>query len=68
MVRYERMLARGSERDGKSIDKLKEYDAGEEKIFHTSETEKLANVTVYNDGGVEDFYSAIDKFYDKYLK
>lgn len=67
MVRYERMLARGSDRDGNSIEKLREYDAGEENIFHTSETEKLADVKILNDGGVEDFYAEIDKFYNEYL-
>ncbi|MCR5484663.1 MAG: AAA family ATPase [Clostridiales bacterium] len=62
-VRYSRMIARGSARDGKSVEMLKEMDADEEKIFHTSETEKLADYTIKNDGGVEDFYSAIDAFY-----
>lgn len=32
-VRYQRMLARGSERDGKSLEKLRENDENEEKIF-----------------------------------
>ncbi len=64
MVRYERMLARGSDRDGNSIEKLREYDRGEENIFKTSETEKLADVVIKNDGGVEDFYAAIEEFYN----
>ncbi|MBQ6264603.1 MAG: AAA family ATPase [Clostridia bacterium] len=59
-VRYARMLARGSERDGKDVDKLREFDKGEEAQFHTSETEKMANVKLLNDGGVEDFYAAAD--------
>ncbi|HZJ77778.1 MAG TPA: AAA family ATPase [Clostridia bacterium] len=63
MVRYERMLARGSDRDGNSVEKLKGYDLGEEKIFKTSETEKLADIIIKNDDGVEDFYSAIENFY-----
>ncbi|MCR4616091.1 MAG: AAA family ATPase [Clostridiales bacterium] len=67
MVRYGRMLARGSERDGKDINKLREYDEGEEKIFQTSETEKLADVVIKNDGTVEDFYAAIEDFYAKYV-
>lgn len=64
MLRYERMLARGSDRDGSSIEKLKEYDKGEEEIFKTSETEKLADIVIKNDGGVEDFYAAIEDFYN----
>jgi len=66
-VRYGRMLARGSARDGNSVEKLREFDAGEEKIFHTSETEKLADITILNDGGVDDFYAAIEKFYAEYI-
>lgn len=62
-VRYARMLARGSERDGKSVEKLREFDAGEERQFHTSESEKMADYVIKNDGGVEDFYAAIDAFY-----
>lgn len=64
-VRYQRMLARGSERDGKSVEKLREFDEGEERQFHTSESEKMADHVIYNDGGVEDFYAAIDAFYAK---
>jgi len=62
-VRYARMLARGSDRDGGSVEKLREYDAGEEKQFQTSESEKMANHTILNDGTVEDFYAATENFY-----
>ena len=67
-VRYQRMLARGSERDGKSVEKLREFDEGEERQFHTSESEKMANYVIKNDGGVEDFYAAIDAFYTELTK
>ncbi len=67
MVRFGRMLARGSDRDGTSIEKLKENDAGEEKLFQTSETEKMADYIIKNDGTAEDFYAAIEDFYTKYL-
>jgi len=66
-VRYARMLARGSARDGSSVEKLREFDAGEEALFHTSESEALADVTIRNDGGVEEFYAAIEKFYAEYI-
>jgi dephospho-CoA kinase len=66
-VRYARMLARGSDRDGGSIEKLREYDAGEEAIFHTSESEKLADLVIKNDGGVDDFYAAIEAFYAEHI-
>ncbi|MDR1463855.1 MAG: AAA family ATPase [Oscillospiraceae bacterium] len=67
-VRYARMLARGSARDGNSAEKLREFDAGEESKFHTSESEKLASVTIYNDGGKEDFFAAIEGFYEAHVK
>jgi len=63
-VRYARMLARGSDRDGGSVEKLMEYDAGEEKLFQTSESEKMADYTILNDGSVEEFYAASDCFYE----
>lgn len=67
-ARYQRMLARGSERDGKSIEKLKENDLHEEEIFHTSVSEGMADYIMKNDGGVEDFYAGVKDFYDNYLK
>lgn len=67
-VRYARMLERGSDRDGNSVEKLREYDEGEEKIFHTSESEKIANCVIKNDGGVEEFYAAADEFFEKICK
>lgn len=67
-VRYARMLARGSDRDGGSVEKLREYDAGEEAKFRTSESEKLADVAIKNDGGVEEFYAAIEAFYAEYVR
>ncbi|MDR2686136.1 MAG: AAA family ATPase [Oscillospiraceae bacterium] len=66
-VRYARMLARGSARDGSSVEKLREFDANEEKLFQTSRSEAMADVTIRNDGGVDDFYAAIDKFYAEYI-
>ena len=66
-VRYERMLARGAERDGASIDKLKQNDLGEEKLFQTSETERMADYTLLNDGTAEDLFASIIDFYDNFL-
>lgn len=62
-VRHARMLARGSDRDGNSAEKLREYDAGEEKQFQTSQSEKMADHIILNDSSVEDFYAAIEQFY-----
>jgi len=66
-VRYARMLARGSARDGNSVEKLREFDEGEEKIFQTSRSEAMADVTIFNDGGVDDFYAAIENFYAEHI-
>lgn len=66
-VRYERMLARGSARDGTSKEKLRENDLGEEKLFQTSKTEQMADYVINNDGTVEDFFAAIDKFYEEHI-
>jgi dephospho-CoA kinase len=66
-VRYGRMLARGSARDGGSVEKLREFDAAEEAKFRTSESEAMADVTIRNDGGPEDFYAAIENFYREYI-
>jgi len=66
-VRYARMLARGSARDGGSVDKLRAFDAAEEAKFHTSQSEAMADVVVRNDGSAEDFFAAIEAFYQKYV-
>ncbi|MDR1734952.1 MAG: AAA family ATPase [Oscillospiraceae bacterium] len=62
-VRYGRMLARGSARDGSSEENLRAFDAAEEAQFKTSESEKLADVIIKNDGSKDDFYQAIEDFY-----
>jgi len=67
-VRYARMLARGSARDGGSTEQLRAFDAAEEAKFQTSESERLADVKIFNDGSKEDFYAAIEEFYDNYVK
>ena len=66
-VRYGRMLARGSARDGNSVEQLRENDINEEKIFCTSESEKIADLTILNDGTAEEFYAAIEKFYAEHV-
>ena len=66
-VRYARMLARGSARDGGSAEKLRAFDEDEERIFQTSRSEAMADVTIRNDGSAEDFYAAIEAFYADYI-
>ena len=67
LVRFERMKVRASARDPLTIEQFREYDANEEKLFHTSETEKLADFTILNDGTADDFHKAIDAFCAEHL-
>ncbi|MDR3344613.1 MAG: AAA family ATPase [Oscillospiraceae bacterium] len=66
-VRYARMAARGSARDNVGTDEFRRLDAQEESIFRTSESEKMADVLLKNDGTAEDFFAAADAFYAKYI-
>ncbi|GHS97268.1 hypothetical protein FACS189421_03760 [Bacteroidia bacterium] len=66
-IRFERMKKRGSARDPLTKDKFLEHDRHEEELFHTSETEKMADFIVYNDGTAEEFDLSIDKFYKEHL-
>ena len=66
-VRYGRMLARGSARDGSSADKLRAFDAAEEEKFNTSKSEAMADIKILNDGGKEDFFAAIEAFYREHV-
>ena len=50
------------------LEKLRENDLHEEEIFHTSESEKMADYIMKNDGTVDDFYAGVKDFYDNYLK
>jgi len=65
-VRYARMLARGSARDGGSVEQLRRNDVAEEEKFSTSQSEAMADVTILNDGDMDDFYAAIEKFYAQF--
>ena len=66
-LRYARMLARGSARDGTSAQQLRANDLAEEEKFRTSVSEAMADVTIRNDGGVDEFYAAIEGFYAEYV-
>ena len=66
-IRFERMKKRGSARDPLTKEKFLEYDKHEEELFNTSETEKMADFVVYNDGSAEEFNLSIDEFYKKHF-
>jgi dephospho-CoA kinase len=66
-IRFGRMQKRASARDPVTMEKFIEYDKNEEKLFNTSETEKLADFVVLNDGSQDDFHAVIDKFYQEHF-
>ena len=62
--RWERTVARGSERDKVTFEKFLELDQAEEKMFHTSVTMSMADYAfhrgTYSD---EEYHERIEKFY-----
>ena len=67
MDRFSRMLKRHSQRDPLTFDEFVRADQEEERIFHTSESEKLADLTVLNDGDLESFHAEIDRIFDEVI-
>jgi len=59
--RYERMVARGEERDPRSYEQFLALDRKEEELFRVEEAERQAQFTVANDGTLADLHRAIDK-------
>ena len=68
-VRYERSVARGTERDHITFEKFLELDQSEEKLFHTNQTIEMADYKVFR-GEVpdEEYHRGIDQFYETYMK
>lgn len=66
--RFNRMLERKSKRDPSTIEEFIRADQEEERIFKTSESEKLADITVLNDGSIEEFNGVIDELYLSTIK
>lgn len=58
--RYERMVARGEERDPHSYEQFLALDRKEEELFHVAEAGRQANHTISNDGTLADLHQAID--------
>ena len=59
--RYERMVARGEERDPHSYEQFLALDRKEEELFHIEEAGRQAQYTIGNDETLEDLHRAIDK-------
>jgi len=63
--RYERMSQRGEARDALSNNEFARQDANEEKLFRISETVRLAEVSLSNDGTLEDLHRAIEELVNR---
>jgi len=59
--RYERMVARGEERDPRSYEQFLALDRKEEEFFRVEEAGKQAQYTIANDGTLADLHRAVDK-------
>jgi dephospho-CoA kinase len=64
-VRFERMLKRGSARDNMTFDELLKQDQASEEIFNVSRVIDTANLSISNDGTLEDMHREIDKTVDR---
>lgn len=58
--RYERMVARGEERDPHSYEQFLALDRKEEELFHVAEAGGQAQHTIGNDGTLDNLHRAID--------
>jgi len=59
--RYRRMSRRGEARDALSVAEFQAQDANEERLFRVSETLRLADAFITNDGSLADFHGAVEK-------
>lgn len=66
--RFNRMLKRKSKRDPQTYIEFVRADEEEERIFHTSKSESLADITVLNDSNADFFQKVIDDLYLNVLK
>jgi len=57
--RYERMVARGEERDPHSYEQFLALDRAEEDLFHVEEAGRQADYAIGNDGTLADLHRAI---------
>lgn len=65
-IRYNRTVARGSDRDKISFEKFLELDSNEEKIFNTSKSMSMADFEIDNgERSQEEYHAMIDAFVEK---
>jgi dephospho-CoA kinase len=63
--RYERMVARGEERDPRSYEQFLALERAEEALFHIEEAGQQADYSIGNDGTLADLHRAIDRLVDE---
>jgi dephospho-CoA kinase len=66
--RFERLRSRNEARDAHAWEDFLAQDKEEEEIFSLSETRKLADYVIFNDGGLEDLYLKTEAIVEKELK
>ena len=59
--RYERMVARGKERDPHSYEQFFALDRAEEDLFHVEEAGRQADYAIGNDGTLADLHRTVDR-------
>ncbi|MFO7975779.1 MAG: AAA family ATPase [Candidatus Hydrogenedentota bacterium] len=59
-VRYERLKERGEERDPPSYEEFLKQEKEEEELFDLSTTTQKADITIPNEGTLEEFHHAIE--------
>jgi dephospho-CoA kinase len=67
-VRYERTIARGTERDKITFEEFLELDKREEAQFHTSKSIEMADYRIDSNLTGDEFFAALDEFYNTVIK
>jgi len=60
-VRFQRMTRRAEERDPASYEQFLANDRREEEIFHISQAARLADVSLNNDGTLEELHQQVEE-------
>ncbi len=60
-VRYERMVKRGSQRDKMAYAEFLQQDRVSEELFRVQEAIQMADISISNDGTLEDLHRQVDR-------
>jgi dephospho-CoA kinase len=60
-IRFERIRKRGKPRDPQSYEAFLEQDRKEEPLFHLSASIEQADITISNEGTLEEFHEQIKR-------